>query len=135
MPPEQSGGIQKGEMKMDGQQREYRIVSIDGKKTTEKTKVGELYKEVFGIQLTRTLTRSVCFQITHIPTGHLLTNLIFSSVADAQRYIDWFTKDVEDIFESSDVNFISASLKGTKKLLKQKALEEKFGDKAVKFGN
>lgn len=119
---------------MDGEQREYRIVSINGDKQTEKTKVGELYKEVFGIQVAKTLTRSVCFQITHIPTGHLLTNLFFSRVEDARKYIDWFTKDVEEVFESSDVNFIVSALKGTKKQLKQKALEKEFGDKAVNFG-
>lgn len=119
---------------MDGEQREYRIVTIDGKKVAEKTKVGELYKEVFGIQTAKTLTRRICFQVTHIPTGYLLTKLMFTNISDAKKYIDWFTKDVEHVFESSDLGYIKDSLHGTKKQIKQKSLEEKYGDTTVKFG-
>jgi hypothetical protein len=100
----------------------------------EKYIMGEIYKEHFGIQPTKTLRRDLCFQITHIPSGHLLTQLYFSKIIDAKRYIDWFTKDVKlGIFAESDPGQLHIALIKHKKVEKQKLLEKKYGDKAIVF--
>ncbi len=112
----------------------YNIISIENGIIKTKSQRGEVYKTVFGIQAEHTLYKSVCFRVTHIPSGYLLTRLYFLTSKEAKKYVDWFTEGILDTFNTSDINKIKNDLKDTEKAKKQNSFESKFGDKAVKFG-
>ncbi len=120
---------------MNGEMIEYNIIDKKSGTPVLKKQRGEEYKGFFGIQIESTLTKSICFRITHIPTGYLLTRLYFITSKDAKKYIDWLTDGIIEAFNSSNVTQIHQALADTEKIVKQGGFEKKFGDKALKFGS